>query len=496
MSNVDYERGEYPDRLRVTGQILQDLHSCWFPHEGQVQVGKPLFYGGAKRVFVECGRKFGKTDDSIYTLNRFAAMTPNSHYYYIAPTSKQGGELVWENGRLPNFFKGALKDKYVQRVYEQDMRVVFKNGSFIKVDGAENYEAYRGINPHGIVYDEFKDHDERFHEAMEPNLAPYDAWLLILGTPPETEDNLFCRLAEEFKYDADSRYFNMPTHTNPHISKEWLEKQRQRLILRGDEHVWLREYMAKRVKSGQKYIFPMLKTPEKNAIDGSLVGYTEHVRPHQEIVSTIRRYYRDYDYYITFDPGSASCFAVLLSAVHRQSKKVLILGEIYEKDKNKTSTKQIYPRAKRLAEDFNIDWHRITKTYDNAATWFANEVLYEFGDSLMPCSKDVKNKENKLSVIKDFLLDGLWQASENCVKLLWEMENYKTDDKNNIPKENDHLIDDMRYFFSAANLHSVPKKRIIKDPDRRIEWEDDDDEFEEDKPLDIYPELEGDYDYE
>ena len=196
MSNVDN------DRLKLTAQILQDLHSCWFPHDGQVLIGKDLFYGQAKRVFVECVRKFGKTDDSVYTLNRFAAMTPNSHYYYIAPTLKQGGELVWENGRLPNFFKGALKDKYVHRVYEQDMRVVFKNGSFIKVDGAENYEAYRGINPHGIVYDEFKDHDERFHDAMEPNLAPHDAWLLILGTPPETEDNLFCRLAEEFKYDG------------------------------------------------------------------------------------------------------------------------------------------------------------------------------------------------------------------------------------------------------------------------------------------------------
>ena len=173
-----------------------------------------------------------------------------------------------------------------------------------------------------------------------------------------------------------------------------------------------------------------------------------------------------------------------------------MLGEIYEKDKSKTSTKQIYPRAKALAAEFGIDWYKITKTYDNAATWFANEVLYEFGDSLMPCSKDVKSKENKLSVIKDFLLDGLWEASENCVKLLWEMENYKTDDKNNIPKENDHLIDAMRYTYSAANLNSVPKRRIIKDPDRRIEWEDDDDEFEEDIPLDIYPELEGDYDYE
>ena len=484
------------DRLKLTAQILQDIHSCWVPHDGQIQLGKDLFYGQAKRVFTECGRKFGKSDMSIYTLNRFAAMTPNSHYYYIAPTLKQGGELVWENGRLPNFFKGALKDKYVARVYEQDMRVVFKNGSFIKVDGAENYEAYRGINPHGIVYDEFKDHDERFHDAMEPNLAPHDAWLFIIGTPPETEDNLFCRLAEEFKYDAESRYYNMPTHTNPHISKEWLERQRQRLILRGDEHIWLREYMAKRVKGGQSYIFPMLKVPERDSVTKKFKGHTVHVRPHEEIVHKIRMYHRDYDYYITFDPGSAKCFAVLLTAVHRQTKKVIHLGEVYEKDKAKTSTKQIYPRARKLCEEYGINWQKVTKTYDHAATWFANEVLYEFGEALMPCTKDLNNKEAKLSVIKDFILDGLWECSERCEFLIKEMEEYKTDENGKIPKENDHLNDCQRYVLNAANLHTVPKKRIVKDPDRRIEYEDNDEEFEEDTELDMYPELaEGENEY-
>ena len=95
-------------------------------------------------------------------------------------------------------------------------------------------------------------------------------------------------------------------------------------------------------------------------------------------------------------------------------------------------------------------------TYDHAATWFMNEVLDRYGRSLMPCQKDLNNKENKLGMIKDMLIDTKLIFSDRCMRgfadnkgLIWEMINYRKDDNGRIPKENDHAIDALRYKLNA-----------------------------------------------
>jgi hypothetical protein len=451
-------------------------------------VGKAFFLKGLKKIFVRCGRKFGKTELACYILYRIAMSSPNQHCYYIAPTYKQARELVWENGRLPNFLK-KLKDKYVESISETDNRITFKNGSFIKIDGSENYEAYRGINPHAIVYDEFKDFHPKFHEGMEPNLATFEAPIFIFGTPPNTDDHAFVRVEEGFSIDDEGAVFKMPTNTNPHISQKWLDNMEKILTARGEWHVWMREYMAEIVPSGALNIFPMLKCPKAEPNGGKLLGVTEHVRPYDELIERVRRYPKDYTYHAVYDPASTSCFAVLFAVVHKQTKQVLCLKEIYEKDKGHTSSKKIWPRSWAIKESIinRRDWWR--DVYDYAAAWFQNEVQNEYGEGMIMCTKDLKDKEVKLSSIKDFITDNLFLISTECPKLVWEMRNYATDEENKIPKKNDHLIDCVRYLFNDAGLHTRPKHKIVPIEDQRIVPEDDQPEFQEEMPVDFYPEL-------
>lgn len=472
--------------------VLRDLASLWTPHPGQVQVGVAHFMKGLKKIFVRCGRKFGKTEIACYILYRLALSKPNQHLYYIAPTYKQAKELVWENGRLPNFL-GKLKAKYVENISESEHRITFRNGSFIKIDGSENYEAYRGINPHGIVYDEFKDFHPKFHEGMEPNLATYEAPIFIFGTPPDTEDHQFVRTEIGIQRDEEGAYFKMPTSTNPYISKKWLENMKGVLEGRGEWHVWMREYEAEIVPSGALHIFPMLKCPPLSA-DGKLAGHTEHVRPYQEIHEKINRFPKDYSYHAIYDPASTSCFGSLFAVVHRQTKKVSILREIYEKNKNETSAKKIWPRAKEIKLSivqglWKMQWWR--DVYDYAAAWFANEVQNEYGDGMIPCVKDLKDKEVKLSSIKDFIHEDLFEISDQCPNLIWEMRNYATDENGKIPKKNDHLIDCLRYLFNDAHLHTIPKQKYKIDDkeDIRIMPAEGFPEFEEDLPFDPYEEI-------
>lgn len=382
-----------------------------------------------------------------------------------------------------------MSGKYIEKISETDNRITFKNGSFIKIDGSENYEAYRGINPHFIVYDEFKDFHPKFHEGMEPNLATFEAPIFIFGTPPNSEDSMFCRIEEGFKADEEGEHFEMPTHTNPLISKKWLANMEKVLISRGEWHVWMREYMAQIVPSGALNIFPMFEAP-KYGQNTDIVEYSKHCRPREELMEMIRRYPKDYTYHAVLDPASTSTFAVLFAAVHKRTKRVLCLKEIYEKDKGRMSVKQIFPRIlefENLIMPRRDFWREV---YDYAAAWFANEVQAEYNIALTPCVKDMRDKEVRLSSIKDFMREGLFLVSaEDCPKLIWEIRNYATDEEGRIPKKNDHLIDDMRYLFNDAGLHTIPKTKYVPDADRRLAPDEDDPDFEEEVPIDFYNDI-------
>lgn len=441
---------------------------------------------------MRCGRKFGKSEFSIYTLYRWALTRPNGQFYYIAPFYNQAAELLWKPQRLQNFM-GNHSHKYIADIAETDRRITFKNGSFIKLVGSDNYEAGRGLNPDGAVIDEFKDIDYRFYTGFEPNLLAKKAPILIVGTPPDTFDHFFVRTEEDFKLDPRGAYFKKPTYTNPYIDKEELDLERKAAEAKGELPKFMREIMAEIVPGGALSIFPMFQSPMVDAA-GKFVGETSHVKSAAILEAKISRNYKDYSFYCAFDPGSSVCFGVLFMAVNKYNKQVIILDEIYEKNRNLTTGKLIYPRAVKIMERYApvAKWQKV---YDYAASWFQVEINNEFGVALMPCTKDVNKKDVALSVIKDFMLaeddakEKLFIVSDKCEKLIWEAANYATDEEGRIPKINDHLMDCLRYNFNSAGLHTVPKERRSKSEDIRS-WsrEDylDDEEYEQ---VDFYQEI-------
>lgn len=487
------------------GTVLADLHSVFVPHEGQVPIGTSIFYDKKTRVFVRCGRKFGKTQMSIYTMYRWALTKPGGQFYYIAPFYNQAAELIWKPQFLQNFLyrpdKGIdLRKKYISEVHETDRRVIFKNGSFIKLMGADNYESGRGLTPDGAVYDEFKDHDYRFHEGFRDNLLPKKAPLLIVGTPPDTMDHFFIRTEEDFRLDPRGACFKKPTHTNPYIDKEELELEKEAAIRKGEWAKYMREIEAEVVPGGSNAIFPMFTIPKLDSA-GNFVGESDHVKASHLLDEKVLKHPKDYNYYVAFDPGSSLVFGALFVAVNKFSKQVLVLDEIYETNRNLTSPKLIYPRAQAIMRRYVPEdrWHKV---YDYAAAWFQVEVNNEFGVALTPCQKDINKKEFGLSVIKDFMLEEFedtkekfWLVADRCKKYIWETTNYCTDENGKIPKTDDHLQDCSRYISNSAGLSTVQRVRHQRPVDRR-EWTGIDylsDEEIISQPLDFYEEETGEW---
>ena len=85
------------------------MHSFWRPHKGQLPVAIDLFRKRLRYVFLQCGRKFGKTDFALYCMYMMAIMFPGSQIYYIADTMKHANELVWANGRVQSFFLKPIR---------------------------------------------------------------------------------------------------------------------------------------------------------------------------------------------------------------------------------------------------------------------------------------------------------------------------------------------------------------------------------------------------
>lgn len=420
--------------------FLEKLHAKWKPHPGQVPLGRALFYGGFKDIFAEAGRNWGKTEAIGYCATRYANERPKSENYIFGPLAKQVREILWASQRIQNI--GPLE--YQEGTNSVEMRVTFNNKAFIKLDGSDNVEAYRGIKPQGLsVYDEFKDMRPNFIKAYDPNRAAYDSPAIYIGTPPEFF-NHFVEFRDRAKkyHGAGWFYLHAPTSANPYISRAWLAKKRLELIEAGDEETWLREYEALYVKGGKRHIFPQ-------AVKYKLIPFSMDLFkvPAEWVINVIS------------DPAASSTFGVLFVAWHQYLKKSIAIREIYEQDQSKMTSRQIWMNIfafwKELTE---LGFKKFEYVYDEAASWFRNETT-EINECkeiwLSPTDKANNSRESGISIVRDAFNRKLLDICDTCPKLYWELENYIKDEKDRIPDKDDHLIDDLRYHFAFVgyNLH-------------------------------------------
>jgi hypothetical protein len=434
----------HPEIERIASGI-DALHKLWTPHPAQVEIGRPLIRGETREVFAQCGRNFGKTELVSYLLWRFAWTYAGSENYYFAPFMKQAREILWASRRVQTFGP----ESWVKEINNTEMRVTFQNGSFIKLDGSDNVDAYRGVKPKGLsVFDEFKDFREEFYDAYDPNRAAFNSPLMIIGTPPEIEGQ-YTKLAQDFERDPSKRFFQMPTNVNPHISPAWLERKKSELYALGEGDKWEREYQAKFVPGGANSIFPMLSKAM--------------VHSHSELMARLWRDRKKLEWILWCDPAAASCFAVLFVAVNPYTKQLYCLDEIYELQQGQMTVGKIWPRVRHIRDDL-FDMAEWRQGYDEASTWFASEVLDAYGESLEPTQKMKSDKVTGLGLIKDLMLQGKLILSDRCTKLYWELERYRKDSSGKIPKKDDHLIDCLRYTIESTHYTIREEPEIIADP--------------------------------
>lgn len=416
-------------------------------HSGQIQLAKDYFNRGMRIIMSQWGRSAGKTESALFIATVASLLSDNFITYIITPERKQGKEIYWASKRLQNY----PPPQFVKDANATEIRLNFNNGSFICVDGCENYNAHRGLKPNLVIYDEFQQHNREFHlEVMAPNLLAKQSCLIIYGTPPKSRAAFYVEFRDQLlnqikEGDVTRSYYEFPTSINPTIDPDELAKTRKELIGSNNEVIWYREYEGKLAFGGEDVVFP--KWNPKN-----------HVRTHKVATSYVENDKHKLKWYTICDPGTSTCFAILFVAYNPYTQQLFFLDEIYEKDRNRTDTRQIWERIKKKEQELypdapNKTWKRV---YDEAAAWFQREVAANFKESLIPSQKQFNDEETDISRIKMLMAQtGAMIVSDRCYWLRWEIESYVTDEFGRYPDKHNHLLDCCKYLVQICGWKLV-----------------------------------------
>jgi hypothetical protein len=129
-------------------------------------------------------RRAGKTELAIAELVDKALRFDKDLglFLYICPLLKQAKTVAWLRLKAR---VGELVMRGLAEINESELWVRFNtNGATLRIYGADNPDAIRGVRLDGVVIDEVADiKPETWSEVIQPALADRKGWALFIGTP-------------------------------------------------------------------------------------------------------------------------------------------------------------------------------------------------------------------------------------------------------------------------------------------------------------------------
>ena len=125
-------------------------------------------------------RRLGKTVLAVNHLIKKALTTrkKDARYGYVAPFRNQAKQIAW------NYLKRYTAPVPGVEVNESDLVVSLPNAAQIRIFGADNPDALRGLYFDGVVLDEVAQmKPDIWGEIIRPALADRRGWAVFIGTP-------------------------------------------------------------------------------------------------------------------------------------------------------------------------------------------------------------------------------------------------------------------------------------------------------------------------
>lgn len=137
-------------------------------------------------------RRLGKTVLSVNHLIKRAITDRKERgmYAYLAPFRNQAEQIAW------GYLKHYTSQIPARSINEQKLSILLPNGATIRIFGADNPDALRGLYFDGVVIDEVAQiKPTLWGEVIRPALADRKGWAAFIGTPKGI--NLFSQIYDQ-----------------------------------------------------------------------------------------------------------------------------------------------------------------------------------------------------------------------------------------------------------------------------------------------------------
>lgn len=413
------------------------------PHSGQLQLHNDTH----RFKTISCGRRWGKT---VFAVNEIIkrAVEVQGQYWYISPTYRQSKMIAWE------MFKQFAVEELRTKLNESELSIEFKNGSLIRLMGADNPDSLRGVGLNGCVLDEFADIKRTvWSTIVRPMLSDKKGWSIFLGTPkgkinhlyehfirdPERADLEYRTIDnQKIEPDTDFKSFIFKTVDSPYIDPVEVDKARLELA----PQYFRQEYEA----SFENYTGIIYKEFD----------------PTKHITRIERGFIKDWwRVFVGLDTGRHT--AVSFMAINDVGTKY-VFDEIYDYD---GVVKDIATQIKAKLAEWGI--HRQTYIIDSAS-----QVKREYERCGISCVDSEKDVENQIQQVRnEFSKDSLFFNGDKCPMHIVEHKGYVWNEKAKKPepvKENDHSCNSLQYILSTYMATKSIDYKAVKAEKQTIQW--------------------------
>lgn len=155
----------------------------WIPRQDQWALWEYLQTGGKRAVEV-AHRRWGKDDVALH-FTATMAMQNVGNYWHMLPQYNQARKVIWD-AINPKTAKRRIDEAFPEEIRaktrRQEMSIEFTNGSFWQLVGSDNYNAYVGSPPIGIVLSEWAVANPMAWAYLAPILEENQGWALFIYT--------------------------------------------------------------------------------------------------------------------------------------------------------------------------------------------------------------------------------------------------------------------------------------------------------------------------